>query len=338
MTSPAIERADAPILFIHYGPASYLRSTLRCAKRTNPDKRIILLGDEANRRSADGSAEFFPFENFSSGEKSARFQQVFQAIQGERHRFSKHGGVETWLKFVFRRWFLIEEFLAREKIDSFWTFDSDTIVLAPLAPRESRFRDVEGTTQCRGQCLNGWVGSFRLVERYTACTLDLFSDPLFLDAQRERLRAHAGLAFNEMDAFSEFRRRENVVTRRASEVLDGEAFDDALALAEDYERSPDPILGRIPVKRIWTTPNGGIWAKSAGTAVRLLTCNMSWMPDYLWEKLEACAETTDKLPRMTAGSTGDLREIDLREPLLQQIRRRATEVVWRFKRRLPRPA
>ncbi|MCX6970117.1 MAG: hypothetical protein NTV93_08185 [Verrucomicrobia bacterium] len=338
MTSPAIERADAPILFIHYGPASYLQSTLRCARTTNPEKRIILLGDKANRRSADGVAEFFPFENFSSGEKSARFQQVFQVIQGERHRFSKHGGVEAWLKFVFRRWFLIEEFLKREKINSFWTFDSDTIVMAPLAPRESRFQDVEATTQCRGECLNGWVGSLLLVERYTACMLDLFSDPLFLDAQRERLRANAGLAFNEMDAFSEFCRRENVVTRRASEVLDGEAFDDALAFAEDYERAPDPVLGRIPVKRIWTTPSGGIWAKSGGIPVRLLTCNMSWMPDYLWKKLEACAEKIGKRPILTTGSKGDLREIDLREPLLQQIRRRAAEVVWRFKRRLPRLA
>jgi hypothetical protein len=335
---PSQQSGGIPIIFIHYGPASYLSRTLRCARRTNPDKRIILLGDESNRRSTEGAAEYFPFEDFSSGAKHARFQQVFQAIQGDRHRFSKHGGVEAWLKFVFRRWFLIEEFLARESFDSFWTFDSDTIVLAPLAPRESRFRDVEATTQCRGECLNGWVGSLRLVERYTTCMLDLFSDPLFLDAQRERLREHAGLAFNEMDAFSEFRSRENVVARRAAEVLDGEAFDDALAFAEDYERSPDPILGRIPVKRIWTTQNGGVWAKSGGIPVRLLTCNMSWMPDYLWKKLEACAEAGDKRPRLAGSATGDLLEIDLREPLPQQLRRRAAGVVWRLKSRLPRPA
>ncbi len=332
VTSPALERADAPILFIHYGPASYLHWTLRCARRTNPDKRIFLLGDESNRRSAEGAAEYFPFEDFSSGAKHARFQEVFQAIQGERHRFSKHGGVETWLKFVFRRWFLIEGFLAHENIDSFWTFDSDTIVLAPLAPREARFRDVDATTQCRGECLNGWVGSFRLVERYTACILDLFSDPLFLDAQRERLRAQAGLAFNEMDAFSEFRRRENVATRRASEFFDGEAFDDALAFAEDYERALDPILGRIPVKRLWTTQSGGIWAKSGGIPVRLLTCNMSWMPDYLWRRILNTVKADSLVPASQRVDPGVLREVNLREPFLEYCLRWFRGKIWRLRR------
>ena len=337
MTRSENTNGKAPVIFIHYGPASYLSRTLHCAKATNPGKRIILLGDATNRRSADGVAEFFPFENFSSGTQNAQFQEVFQVIQGDRHRFSKHGGVEAWLKFVFRRWFLIEEFLERESFDSFWTFDSDTIVLAPLAPRESRFRDVEATTQCRGECLNGWVGSLRLVERYTACMLDLFSDSVFLDAQRERLREHAGLAFNEMDAFTEFRRRENVATRRASVALDGEAFDDALAFAEDYERAPDPILGRIPVKRLWTTPGGGVWAKSGGIPVRLLSCNMSWMPDYLWKTLEGYAEVIGKQEDSITGPACDFREIDLREPLAGQIRRQAAGVVWRLKSRLPRP-
>ena len=83
---------SAPIIFIHYGPAHYLKWTLRCARKTNPDKRIILLGDSASRRFAGGGAEYFRFEEFSSGVKHATFREVFQVIQGERHRFTKHGG------------------------------------------------------------------------------------------------------------------------------------------------------------------------------------------------------------------------------------------------------
>jgi hypothetical protein len=329
---PSQQSGGIPIIFIHYGPASYLSRTLRCARRTNPDKRIILLGDESNRRSTEGAAEYFPFEDFSSGAKHARFQQVFQAIQGERHRFSKHGGMEAWLKFVFRRWFLIEGFLAHENIDSFWTFDSDTIVLAPLAARESRFRDIEATTQCRGECLNGWVGSFRLVERYTACILDLFSDPLFLDAQRERLRAQAGLAFNEMDAFGEFRRRTGARTMRASSVIQGEAFDDALAFVDGYEPSRVSVQGRTAVKSLWTSPQGGIWAKLDGEYVGLATCNMSWMPDYLWRRVLNTVKADSPVFASKRVDPGVLREVNLREPFWEYCSRWLRGKIWRLRR------
>jgi len=332
LTRSAKNSTSAPILFIHYGPASYLRRTLSCARKANPDKRIILLGDSANRRSAQGAAEFFPFEDFCSGVKQARFQEVFRVIQGERHRFTKLGGMEAWLKFVFRRWFLIEEFLAREKIDSFWTFDSDTLVLAPLGPREARFRDVEATTQCRGECLNGWVGSFQLVESYTACILELFSDASFLEVQRERLRTHSGLAFNEMDAFGEFRRRTGARTMRAASVIGGEAFDDALAFVDGYEPAPAPIQGRTAIKRLWTSPRGGVWAKTGGEFVRLLTCNMSWMPDYLWARVLRSAKAG--VPDIASAQVDPdvLRDVNLREPFGELASRSLHAIFFRARR------
>lgn len=346
MVRTSQQSGDSPIIFIHYGPATYLSRTLRCARRTNPDKRIILLGDQSNRRSAEGAAEYFPFEDFSSGAKPARFQQVFRAIQGERHRFSKHGGVEAWLKFVFRRWFLIEGFLAQAHIDSFWTFDSDTLILARLGQREARFRDVDATTQCRGECLNGWVGTFQLVEHFTSCILDLFSDVSFLETQRERLRTHAGLAFNEMDAFGEFRRRAGARTMRASSVIQGEAFDDALAFVDGYEPSPVSVHGRTAIKRLWTSPQGGIWAKLDGEFVGLATCNMSWMPDYLWRRVEDTVVADSPVFSGRRVDPGVLREVNLREPFWECCSRWLQGQIWRLRRmfafrqphRSPRPA
>ena len=316
----------APILFIHYGPETYLRRTLRCARITNPDKRIILLGDGTNKQYARGRADFVDLRQVATGGKVADFDRVFQVIQGERHRFTKLGGIETWLKFVFRRWFLIEQFLANERIDSFWTFDSDTLVLAPLAGAEHRYADVAATTQCRGECLNGWIGSADLVARYTSCILDLFRDETFLDAQRERLRPHAGLAFNEMDAFCEFRRREGIPLRRASEVIAGEAFDDALAFVDDYEPAPVAVLGKTAVKRLWTSTQGGIWARTGGTYARLLTCNMSWMPDFVWKKILRCAQA-----RKPDGAR-DLCELDFAEPFVDALGRKACEFAFVVRR------
>lgn len=277
----------APILFIHYGPASYLRWTLKGARRTNPEKRIVLLGDERNRHFAKGIADFFLFENFAYGPELKEFESVFQIIQGSRHWYTKEGGIETWLKFVFRRWFLINNFLKREAIDSFWIFDSDTLLLASLASREERFADYDATTQCRGRCLNGWVSSQKLVERYLHCINDLFKDEVYLQAQRERLKKDIGLAFNEMDAFHEFCRRSSIKTCQASKVINGESFDDALAITEEYTIAPHKILGRTNIKQLWISKNRELYAQQEKGCikVRLLSCNMSWMPDYLWKRL-----------------------------------------------------
>ena len=103
-----------PILFIHYGPAYYLRWALGFARRSNPGKRIILLGDSTNKHIARGLAEFVDFKSLGGTQKEQEFQRVCQVIQGERHRFNKANGGEFWLKFVFRCRFLLEGFLGRE--------------------------------------------------------------------------------------------------------------------------------------------------------------------------------------------------------------------------------
>ena len=335
VTGPAKASADAPILFIHYGAAEYLKWTLRRARASNPGKRIVFLGDKSNKRFSRGVAEFFEFESLAGGEKETTFQQVFQVIQGSRHRFNKANGIEFWLKFVFRRWFLIEEFLRREGIDAFWTFDSDTLILAPLGPRESRFAEFSATTQCKGECLNGWVGSRELVSRYTDSILEQFQSPGFLQSQRERLEIHAGLAFNEMDAFSEFRRRSGVKVWHAQGAVDGEVFDDSLTFTEDYEAASEKVLNRTTVKRLWT--NGkSLFArrKGPGELVRLITCNMSWMPDYVWRQLQRFAQADD-LGNGGPPDISQVREIDLQEPFFDQVSHRAAVLLWRIRRLLP---
>lgn len=328
-----------PILFIHYGPAHYLWWTLAVARRSNPNKRIVLLGDATNQRSVRGVAEFVDFESLSGTEKEQEFQRVFQVIQGERHRFNKANGVEFWLKFVFRRWFLIEAFLEREGLDSFWTFDSDTLVLADLSAREERFSSVAATAQCKNQCLNGWIGSRELVSRYTRSILDQFSDKAFLEAQRERLKVHAGLSFNEMDAFAEFRRRESVKTWHGEKPIDGEIFDDALAFSEGFEVAPEKVLGKTAIKRLWSDGRD-IYARhlESGKFVRLMTCNMSWMPDYMWRRvMDASKGGGLERPESRVESGPDwarIRAISTDEPVMASLVRKAKLLAWKLRQDL----
>jgi hypothetical protein len=332
MKSPGF--SGPPILFIHYGPAHYLRWALAAARRSNPGKRIVLLGDATNKRSAHCVAEFVDFESLGGTEKEREFQRVFQPIQGERHRFHKANGVEFWLKFVFRRWFLIEAFLEREGLDSFWTFDSDTLILSDLEACKKHSSAFEAMTQCKDQCLNGWVGSRKLVSRYTQSILDQFGDQMYLNTQRERLKLHAGLAFNEMDAFAEFRRREGITTMHGQIPLEGEIFDDALAFTEGFEVAPIKVLGKTAVKRLWTDGKN-IYAKhlASGEFVRLITCNMSWMPDYMWRRVIAASE--GGVSRVVGGGCtqdlSQLQEISMDEPLVDRVLREAKAFFWKVR-------
>jgi hypothetical protein len=327
----------APIVFIHYGASDYLARTLRCAVRANPDKEVFLLGDQDNRHFGSDCTVFIDCADLVS-EDAARFDAVFEPIEGARHKFGKPGGTEKWLKFVFRRWFFIAEFLRRKHIDWFWTFDSDTLVLAPLSPREKRFGAYQTTTQCRDGCLNGFVGSRELVKRYTKCILSLFSDPDYLQSQRERMKHQAGLAFNEMDAFCEFRRRENVRTFHAAQPLDGEFFDDALAYDVNFEASPAKISGHIQVKRLWSSPDGALYARhlETGGFVRMITCNLSWLPDYVGKIIAHFCLTPEQDAKVKPPIESELREVDLSQPLTDKIATVLKRKVFEVKRSLGR--
>lgn len=313
-------KSPETVIFIHYGKATYLRRNLCAARRTNPSENLFLLGDETNRDCAKGIADFVDYRSLEN-EKTAAFDQVFRPLEGQRHKYNKLGGTKVWLNFVFRRWFLIAEFLRKENIQSFWTFDSDTLLLAPLQMRRRRFLNMDATTQCRDCCLNGFVGSRRLVDAYIQCVLDLFRDPDYLEAQRARLKKQAGLAFNEMDAFCEFRRRSRAKTFHAALPSNGEFFDDALAFDEEFEESSAKVAGRITVKRLWSSPDGALYARhfKSGNLVRMVTCNLSWLPDYVGKKLMRFCLSPQQDAKVKSPKATELREVDISQPVADKI-------------------
>jgi hypothetical protein len=189
----------------------------------------------------------------------------------------------------------------------------------------------------KNKCLNGWIGSRELVSRYTQAILDQFTDKAFLEAQRERLKVHAGLSFNEMDAFAEFRRRESVKTRHGEKPIDGEIFDDALAFSEGFEVAPKKVLGKTAIKKLWTD-GAKIYAKHRETDkfVCLLTCNMSWMPDYMWRRVMAAAGGGGNGWRVASDECGPdenkLKEISTGEPVLDRFLRKTKMLIWKVRR------
>jgi hypothetical protein len=98
----------APIIFCHYGCSSYLFYTLYSAKLSNPKKDIILLGDSLNKNiSVKLGVVHIDFTQYDSEENVLNFDHDFKFIAGENH------GRKDWTKFVFKRWFYINEYLKK---------------------------------------------------------------------------------------------------------------------------------------------------------------------------------------------------------------------------------
>lgn len=218
--------------------------------------------------------------------------------------------------------------MERQGLEAFWTFDSDTLVLADLSRREERFRAFQATTQCRGRCLNGWVGCPGLVKSYLEAMITMFSDEAFLEEQRRRLEEHSGQAFNEMDAFEKFARREGVVVPHAAEPIANEAFDDALASVPGYVASERLVRGRIKVKALWQDDVRGLYVRRTAdqSYIRLLTCNMSWMPPGIWRKLRRYVLSPREDVRVNAASPRVLTPVVLHENFLDRMLERLSGI------------
>lgn len=122
-----------PIIFIHQGNSSSLLYTLWQAQQTNPNSRIILLGDWANvhYRWLLG-IEHYPIESYTTDAHHALKNYIHMSTNGESFEW-----------FCIARWFILHQFLnAQPEIDRCVYLDSDVLVYDSLelpANKLSRF-------------------------------------------------------------------------------------------------------------------------------------------------------------------------------------------------------
>lgn len=265
-----------PLLFIHKGNSDYLFYTLTCAKLFNPEREIILLGDDANKHLGRVGFTHVPFSQFDDDPLLAQFNSVFQCIASPEWK-----GRE-WLQFVFQRWFYLHAFIEKRQISSFWTFDSDTILLSDLSIHEHKFQQFDCTTQCNDHCMNGWVGSREVVERYLLKTIEVFKRTPFLEKEKEKASRSVIQHFNEMRTFDIFREEEGIRTIRTATIIENSAFDECICLADGMETNEHGT------KNLYLNPSSGkVLEKKAGSDdfVLINGVNMSWVDSIFMAQL-----------------------------------------------------
>lgn len=271
-----------PIIFSHYGNVDYLAKSLLCSSITNPTKRKILIGDASNKYTALVNGwEHVLFQDVKSPVRDD-FNKNFVYVRGKHHSIRKNDG--DWLKFVFERWYIIQQFCKQEGIERFWHFDSDVMVLEDLRVFEpDLINNFAYTTQCNGMCLNGMVG-LDILTGFCLYTTALFQDKEFIALQQlEFDTLNPAYAFTEMRAFEKYASSSECHGKgqHLAGSFTGWWFDDCICQDHQFEME-NCLLAQRPIKKI-LFDSGGFYGRRLGVDFRFGALNLSWVPTLLFD-------------------------------------------------------
>jgi hypothetical protein len=270
---------SAPIVLIHYGDSSYLPYVIKVAHRFNPHSEIIFLGDERNEYVTSLGALHYKLAPLRHSRELDYFNSVYHRIVNPRYPKSE------WAKFVLQRWYMINSFVKMHKIDQFWTFDSDNFILADLNPYQELFSQYDCTSQCSGNCMNGFISSSIVVQKYVDKMNLLLADEDYVKSWHLKYEKDPTLFYNEMEAFAVFVEEEQIRNFHLAQIYAGTMFDDSITYDNGMELYKKTIKGRR-VKKLYMH-DGQIYCRqrASGRFVRMNNLNLSWMPKYIFPLL-----------------------------------------------------
>ncbi len=274
--------AGLPLIFTHYGNTEYLARSLAAARLTNPGKRLVLIGDAANRQTALAAGwEHVLLDDYAS-ELGAEFRSVFKVIKGKQH--ISPPGDRNWIQYVLERWFILTAFAKAEGLASFWHFDSDVMIVASLDPFETALRaeGIDYTKQCSGKCLNGYVTT-PVAEDYCRYIVKFFQDEDRLAAfQRQFDEQNPTFALTEMEAFASYDRQPPAFRGCHLEShFPGWWFDDVLCECDGCDTVRMGGLGPA-IKDVRF--NGTEFSVDCnGQTRKLAAVNCSWLPTSVFD-------------------------------------------------------
>lgn len=162
--------APPPIILIHRGDSYYLAHTIAQARSSNPESRLILLGDRSN--------------SFYLGVEHHRYEDYFE----EAREFAKLFTYEyfptyqyPWILFCHQKYFALRDFIHAQSIEKFLLIDSDVLLYEPISQYFDFYRDYQMTVSASA-ATSGAQAAFALVNDPSAISdLCLIYHELFRD-------------------------------------------------------------------------------------------------------------------------------------------------------------
>lgn len=286
-----------PIIFTHFGITDYLSFALKQAKRSNPHKRCILIGDVTNKGLAQKCGwEHIDFRNLQST-KRKDFNSYFRWVQGRLHNPIRGG--QDWLRYVSERFFAIEILALEQNIEYFWHFDTDTMIMDDLSTYEQKILNlgIRCTTLCNNSCPSGLIETV-LISEFCESMLKIYQDKQYLLAQQQEFDTiNPRFALTEMRAFQKFKKENEIHCAFLGNLFiqNNIMFDNCICGHDNVAIRWADRPGRL-IKNLYHDCTDVRVDCIDGSSLRLATINCSWVSIETFQWIE-CVSLHVCVPR-----------------------------------------
>ena len=153
-----------PIIFVHRSNSIYLKYTLKQARYFNPDTPIYLLGDESNNQ-----YNFVTHINIEDYFDSAR--------EFSKHYVHMSFTPQKFEQFCFERWFIILDFVKKNKIETFLCLDSDVLLFSKSNEIHNKYKNFSFTMRGNGGAGLNYFSSIEALEEFCEYTTSHYINP-----------------------------------------------------------------------------------------------------------------------------------------------------------------
>jgi hypothetical protein len=276
-----------PVIFVHFGNTPYLTYTLSIAKLTNPDREMVLIGDDENKETALNCGWKHAKISQTNNNLFNIFQKKYKLIATEHHP-DRHR-TEDLNKFCFERYFHALYFAQENRIEKFWMFDSDDIIVENLNCFECKLfeEDIQFTRMAYNTTPRGLMNTQSL-ENFCISINDNFSNEEFISAYQKILyenpekakfsNIQSGnyiAAFSDMNSGDLFFSHQKEV--HLADSIPGWHFDDCILHANHFNTTTIGSYSKMNVKEVEFNGKNFTVCRG-GQAINFATINGSGLP------------------------------------------------------------
>lgn len=208
---------SATIIYIHIGNSFYLLPNLLHTRTLNPTARIILIGDQANRKYADYGFEHYLITDYFKSAKN--FAKVY---------IHRSPNSEIFEIFCFQRWFIVYDLVEALDIDNFLVCDTDAFLFCDVQNEISKYANADYTTTRNGTPCFTYFAKKNL-KRFVDYILWCYTSEIGInriEAYHKRLVAgHKSYGISDMSAFVAWEYFDNAKPIYLDKVVDGTSYD-----------------------------------------------------------------------------------------------------------------
>lgn len=280
-----------PIVFVHYGNIPYLRYCLEIARYTNPDAKIILVGDDSNKHlSVSFGLDFIHMRDVDS-----RHIQEFRKI----YEFVGSAPLKDKITFGFIRYMVIQKVMSIMGLKNFWCFDSDTLICEEL----SQYKPIFTSNITQMAIINlisaccCFIQDPYALYLWAELVLDRIGDEEFKNKHRtimaEKIKIGKKHALCNMTIYEEYQ-KVHCKSVELSRVINDKTFDPNINLdrADQLGEQPTWEMTNGIKKITWKDNKPYCYNKMLDIPVQFITLNLSLQPIGLFrdwsERIKTC--------------------------------------------------